>query len=261
MGSTAVGLTVPENEDAAREDADREDADREDAGPADGDGQVAVRMIVGLGNPGPRYAITRHNIGFMVVDRLAAEGGGRWVDDLGCSCTAAVEMASTEVLLVKPQTFMNRSGEAAAALAGRREMTPEQVLVVLDDFLLDFGRLRARRGGSDGGHNGLASVLERLGSAAAPRLRMGIGPVPEGEDDIDFVLAPFDRRQDVDGLVDRGCRAVECLVAEGVEAAMNRFNGCPPLEPVGGPEEEPAGKQGRIARATDRELRGSSTSG
>lgn len=188
-----------------------------------------MHVIVGLGNPGPRYASTRHNIGFMVVDRLAAEGGGRWGDDLGRSQTAAVRVAEVEVLLVKPQTFMNRSGESVAALMGRDEFEPNQVLVVLDDFYLDIGRLRLRRGGSDGGHNGLASVLEKMGSEQVPRLRLGVGHVPEGEEDIDFVLAPFGKEDDVDGLVERGYRAVECWLAEGVEVAMNRINGYPAL--------------------------------
>jgi len=193
---------------------------------------MAMPVVVGLGNPGPRYADTRHNIGFMVVDCLAARGGGRWADDLGRSCTASAQVAGAEALLVKPQTFMNRSGASVAALRGRHGFEPAQVLVVLDDFLLDFGRLRLRRGGSDGGHNGLASVLEKIGSADVPRLRLGVGPVPEGDDDIDFVLAPFGRADDVDGLVERGSRAVECYVEEGAEAVMNRFNGCPALEPL-----------------------------
>jgi PTH1 family peptidyl-tRNA hydrolase len=186
-----------------------------------------LHVVVGLGNPGPRYAGTRHNIGFMVVDRLA--GSGSWRDDAGRSQTATAEVAGLETHLVKPQTFMNRSGDAVVALQGQWGFEPQEVLVVFDDFYLDFGRLRLRRGGSDGGHNGLASVLQRAGTEEVPRLRMGIGRVPEGEDDIDYVLADFGAQEQVEELVDRGCRAVEGWVAEGIEAAMNRFNGCPAL--------------------------------
>ncbi|MFH1566645.1 MAG: aminoacyl-tRNA hydrolase [Gemmatimonadota bacterium] len=188
-----------------------------------------MRIVVGLGNPGPRYAGTRHNIGFQVVDRLAATGGGRWREAAGPSLTAALSRGGAEVLLVKPQTFMNRSGAAVAAVGRQVGFEPAEVLVVLDDFHLDFGRLRLRRSGSDGGHNGLASVLQELGSEAVPRLRVGIGWVPEGQEDIDFVLAPFGSAEDVDGLVERGCGATECWLTEGIEAAMNRFNGGPAL--------------------------------
>ena len=105
------------------------------------------------------------------------------------------------------------------------------MLVVLDDFLLDFGRMRLRRGGSDGGHNGLASVLQHLLTEAVPRLRLGVGPVPESEQDIDYVLAPFAPTEVIEELIKRGCAATTCWVTEGVEAAMNRFNGCLPLSP------------------------------
>ena len=125
---------------------------------------------------------------------------------------------------------LTNTSEQLRSTDARVDVRPEQVLVILDDFLLDFGRVRVRRAGSDGGHNGLASVLEKLTSTAVPRLRMGIGPVPEGDEDIDFVLSSFASDEDVGGLVERGCQAAECLLTDGVEAAMNRFNGCPALE-------------------------------
>jgi PTH1 family peptidyl-tRNA hydrolase len=128
------------------------------------------------------------------------------------------------VLLVKPQTYMNRSGVAVAALWHRLEFDAEDALIVSDDFLLDFGRLRFRRKGSDGGHNGLASVIEEMGTQRIPRLRVGISsPLPE-RDVIDYVLSPFAADEDVEQLVERTCEAVEVYLSEGMDAAMNLFN-------------------------------------
>lgn len=185
-------------------------------------------VVVGLGNPGPRYAGTRHNIGFRVAEGLLA-GRGKWVRQEAAEI-AQLRIAGQEVLLVRPQGFMNRSGQAVRVLREQGGFTPEEILVVLDDFLLDFGRLRLRRGGSDGGHNGLASVLELLETNQVPRLRLGVGPVPPGESDIDFVLAPFAPGEEAAGLAERGCAVVRCWLAEGIEAAMNRFNGYPAME-------------------------------
>lgn len=187
-----------------------------------------MRVVVGLGNPGLRYAGTRHNIGFMVAERLAGGRGAQWVvqDE---SQVALIALAGREVLLVKPQTYMNLSGAAVAALQARLGFAPQEFLVVLDDFLLDFGRVRLRRGGSDGGHHGLASVLEHLGTQEVPRLRLGIGPLPPEADPIDYVLSPFGPDEEVEGLVERGCQVVEGCAGEGIEAAMNQFNGLAPL--------------------------------
>lgn len=184
-----------------------------------------MRVVVGLGNPGTRYARTRHNIGFLVAAELAGSG---WVDRLAAQ-TATVRIAGETVLVVRPQTYMNRSGDAVLALSELEDFAPEDTLVVFDDFLLDFGRIRLRRSGSDGGHNGLASILQRLRTEQVPRLRLGVGPVPAGESDIDFVLTPFAQAEDVEGLVHRGSAAARCWLQEGIEAAMNRFNGCPAL--------------------------------
>ena len=189
-----------------------------------------MRIVVGQGNPGARYERTRHNIGFLVVDALSQ--GAIWQSTTQAMMTScALGPEQHEVLLVKPQTFMNRSGQAVADLRQDIDFEPEEVLVVLDDFLLDFGRMRLRRGGSDGGHNGLASVLQHLLTEAVPRLRLGVGPVPESEQDIDYVLAPFAPTEVIEELIKRGCAATTCWVTEGVEAAMNRFNGCLPLSP------------------------------
>lgn len=182
--------------------------------------------MVGLGNPGERYARTRHNIGFLVADRLAANAGAPWRRDaeLPGDWTECGQTA-----LLKPLTYMNSSGVAVAALMRRLQIDADEILVVFDDFALDFGRVRLRRGGSDGGHNGLASVIDRLGADRVPRLRLGIGQTPVGEEVIDYVLSPFGADEDLEGLIDRGVAAVDCYLEAGADETMNRFNGCGPL--------------------------------
>ncbi len=193
---------------------------------------MCVSIVVGLGNPGDRYALTRHNIGFMALDRLAQRRDRPW-STYGTSKTtslvASADIDGKPVLLVKPHTFMNASGKAVMALRARQEFEPSNLLVVLDDFHLAFGRLRLRRSGSDGGHNGLASVIEEVGSDDIPRLRMGIGPLPDDGEEVDHVLSEFRRDENVEELVDRGCSAVEHCIADGIYSTMNQFNGCAPL--------------------------------
>ena len=187
-----------------------------------------MHVVVGLGNPGSRYAATRHNIGFAVVDRLAAAASVQWRSRQlpgAESQTALLEERDEEVLLVKPETYMNRSGVAVLSLQRELGFAPGHVLVVVDDFNLEFSRLRLRRGGGDGGHNGLASILEELDTGEVPRLRIGIGRGADSDEDIDFVLSEFGPEEDVAGLVHRGCEAVETWIREGIEVAMNRFNG------------------------------------
>lgn len=188
-----------------------------------------MQLVVGLGNPGARYKYTRHNIGFLLIDQLVPNAVDWHVADDLCAHIATVERADQEVLLVKPQTYMNRSGETLRAMCSQWDFSPEQVLVLLDDFELDFGRLRLRRGGSDGGHNGLASVLETLQTIEVPRLRLGIGRPPENEAVIDFVLSTFVAEDNLEGLIKRGIQAVDLYLAEGVESAMNSINGIPAL--------------------------------
>lgn len=185
-----------------------------------------MHIVVGLGNPGPRYASTRHNIGFMAVDFLAFTAGAQWRLEEECrSEVTELELAGCRVLLAKPQTYMNRSGAAVRALSQEREIDPGELLVVFDDFLLDFGRMRFRRGGSDGGHNGLSSVLEQLRTQRISRLRLGIGQAPPEMDVIDYVLSPFAADEAVEDLVRCSGRAIEVYMREGIEAAMNQFNG------------------------------------
>ncbi|MEW6750061.1 MAG: aminoacyl-tRNA hydrolase [Candidatus Latescibacterota bacterium] len=182
--------------------------------------------IVGLGNPGERYARTRHNIGFLAVEQLACPGGTPWGLEVECQARVRTAMlGERRVLLVQPQTYMNRSGAAVRALAARFGCPPGDLLVVLDDFLLDFGRLRFRRGGSDGGHNGLASILEALGTQAVPRLRVGIGQPSPQTSAIDYVLSPFGPDEPVSALAAEAAQAAAFCVEAGIEAAMNRYNG------------------------------------
>lgn len=193
-----------------------------------------MRLLLGLGNPGEPYRDTRHNVGFRVIDELAR----RWqvpVDRLECNSLAGHKAFEGEdVLLVKPQTYMNRSGYAARCFAARcfaerHTLDPAAVLVVYDEVNLPLGKLRVRRAGSPAGHRGLESIIENLRTSEIPRLRLGVAP--EGgvtyEDLADFVLAPFapDELETVEEMIRRAADACEVWVREGVEAAMRGFNG------------------------------------
>jgi len=182
--------------------------------------------VFGLGNPGEQYARTRHNIGFLALEQVARHAPGSWSVDAQCQARLRrTALGAQEVLLVQPLTYMNRSGATARSVTASFACAPEDLLVVLDDFLLDFGRLRFRRGGSDGGHNGLASVLEELGTTAVPRLRVGIGAPPPDVSTIDYVLSPFGPDEPADELAAQTAQAVAYCVQAGIEAAMNRYNG------------------------------------
>ena len=193
---------------------------------------MGVSIVVGLGNPGGRYALTRHNVGFMALDQLAKRHSRAW-SEYGTAKTlslvASADFDGYPTLLVKPQTFMNASGKAVAQLRLQREFEPSNLLVVFDDFHVTFGRVRLRRQGGDGGHNGLASIIAEVGSEDIPRLRMGIGPLPDEGEEVDFVLSEFGHDENLEQLVDRGCKAVEHCIAAGIDATMNQFNGCAPL--------------------------------
>jgi peptidyl-tRNA hydrolase, PTH1 family len=184
--------------------------------------------VVGLGNPGERYRRTRHNAGFMVVDALAARGGvGRGREEAD-AWVAEARVGGEDVLLVKPLTFMNRSGAAVEALRAARGASPGDVVAVVDDAALELGQLRVRERGSHGGHNGLRSLIELMGTEEFPRVRVGIkkGELPD-DDLAGYVLSEFPEEdvlvvQEVVGLA---ADAVECLLREGPASAMNRFNG------------------------------------
>ena len=186
-------------------------------------------LVLGLGNPGDEYRRTRHNLGFRVVEALAAVRRGRWADAPGPSAAATIEFSGRRVMLAKPLTWMNRSGLAARALIDRCALAgPAGMLVVADDLYLPLGRLRLRASGGHGGHNGLRSVIAELGTNEFPRLRLGIGrPAGDGDEDVvDHVLEAFlpEEREPVEDLVARAGQCVESFVADGIDAAMSRFN-------------------------------------
>ncbi len=185
-------------------------------------------LFVGLGNPGPEYAATRHNAGFRLVDHLAARWGIGPFRRGERAREASGALSGRPVRLLKPQTYMNRSGGALASLRSTDTFDPARdLLVLVDDVALDVGRFRLRGAGSAGGHNGLRSVEGVLRRQDYARLRIGVGPRPMGLDDLaDFVLDRFtrDERVALDALLDPMAEAVECWLDEGIERAMNRFN-------------------------------------
>lgn len=187
---------------------------------------MATRLVVGLGNPGPRYAHTRHNAGFMVVDAFAARHGVS-VDRFGWQALyAELRVGGDRVVLLKPQTYMNLSGESVAPALRWYKCTLQDLIVIYDDMDLPLGRLRLRLAGSSGGHNGMKSLIEHLGSDQFPRIRVGIGRPPAGWAVPDWVLSPFAPEEEpvIRDAVTRAAEAVEVALRLGFQAAMNRFN-------------------------------------
>ena len=186
-----------------------------------------MKLIVGLGNPGPQYADTRHNVGWQVVETLAGRiGGGTWREKLQAS-VAEVRCDEEKVVLARPMTYMNLSGIAVRQMTDFWKVNTDDLLVVADDLAIDVGRLRLRPGGSDGGHNGLASIIACLGAEEFARLRVGIGPAPAAPGShADFVLSPFAaaERPIIEETIDRAADAAECWMTHGLQEAMNRFN-------------------------------------
>lgn len=184
-----------------------------------------MRLVAGLGNPGEKYADTRHNIGFMVLDELAGRLGAGAFRKHCRSLVAETRQGGDRLVLAKPQTFMNKSGEALASLLGWYKVPLSNLLVVYDDMDLPLGQLRLRAAGSAGSHNGMRSIISCLGARDIPRLRVGIGQAP-GVEAVSHVLGHFAaaERPLVDAAVQAAADAVEMTVACGLEAAMNRFN-------------------------------------
>ena len=185
-----------------------------------------MRLIVGLGNPGIEYAWTPHNLGFLVVDKLAEQAGIRVTRPESKSYVGLGKIAEHEVVLAKPQTMMNLSGLAVRELLGRTECEPSDVIVICDDIALPWGMLRVRERGTAGGHNGLKSVISALGTNEFPRVRMGVQSEDFRGDLKEYVLRQI--RRDEEDLVaeeiELGAEAVKVIVTEGVARAMNRFN-------------------------------------
>ncbi|MEM1178897.1 MAG: aminoacyl-tRNA hydrolase [Acidobacteriota bacterium] len=193
-----------------------------------------MKILLGLGNPGEQYVATRHNVGFRVLEALAARSGVAFADEQCRSLTATVlpSDAGERFVLAKPQTFMNRSGYAARCLLERLDAPSTDLLVIYDEVHLPLGTLRLRTKGSPAGHRGLESILENLGTDEVPRLRLGVGP-REGEPPAalaDYVLGTFGAGEvnDVESMIARAADACEMWLGTGADSAMQRFNGPAP---------------------------------
>ena len=188
-------------------------------------------VIVGLGNPGPEYVGTRHNVGFECVDKFAAEYGLKWAGRRGPLKWAEgrinIDDTPFRVLLGKPRTFMNLSGEAVHYITSRWHIPEDKLLIIYDDMDLPLGTMRIRMQGSAGGHNGIKSIIRALGTEEIPRIRVGIGRDPSGRSGaIARVLGPFSReeRETVDCSVSTASEAIACILTSGLDAAMSRYN-------------------------------------
>jgi PTH1 family peptidyl-tRNA hydrolase len=181
-----------------------------------------IRLVAGLGNPGAECASTRHNIGFMVADQLAAQFGSTWEKSTKWDALLA---KCGDVFLTKPMSHMNRSGYPLLAIAQFYKIDPTEILVVLDDMALPLGRLRLRLGGGSGGHNGLESVIVQFATEEIPRLRIGIGEAPAAGS-VDYVLSRFfeEEKPIVRSTIDRAAAAVKCAIDNDLVSAMNIFN-------------------------------------
>ena len=185
-------------------------------------------LVVGLGNPGPKYDWTRHNMGFLVIDELADRLDVPVQRLRFRALTNTAVLGGRSVLLMKPTTYMNLSGEAVREACMFYKLPPERVLVVSDDVSLPVGKIRLRRNGTAGGHNGLRSIIGQLHSDQFPRLKIGVGAKPHPDYDMaDWVLGHFSKedRKAVDAAIDRALDAMECLFTQGIDKAMSRYNG------------------------------------
>ena len=185
-------------------------------------------LVVGLGNPGEKYENTRHNVGFLTVDELAERARVPVQKLKYRALTNTVELGGARALLMKPVTYMNLSGEAVGQAARFYKIPPERVLVISDDVSLPLGKLRIRKSGSAGGHNGLKNIIQHLGTDQFPRVKIGVGEKPHPDYDMaDWVLSRFtgEDLKTITQAVKRAADAVECVVKDGPDKAMNRFNG------------------------------------
>ncbi|MEO7719787.1 MAG: aminoacyl-tRNA hydrolase [Capsulimonas sp.] len=187
---------------------------------------IPTKLIIGLGNPGKDYDGTRHNIGFDVIDHLARVNNITVAKRDYRGLIGDGRIADTRIFLLKPQTFMNLSGESVAQFLRQRPLALTDILVITDDIALPVGKLRLRAGGSAGGHNGLKSLIAHLHSQEFPRLRFGVGAPRDASVQIDFVLGKFGKgeQRDVEETIDRAAAAAETWIKDGIEPAMNKFN-------------------------------------
>ena len=184
-------------------------------------------LLVCLGNPGRQYAETRHNIGFLAADELARREGIKVNKLRYRALTGEIRVGDQRVLVLKPQTYMNLSGEAVKLAGGFYKIPPDHVLVISDDVALPLGKLRIRSGGSAGGHNGLKNIIAHLGTDQFPRIRVGVGAPQHPEHEmVDWVIGGFtpEERKVVDEAVGRAVDAAVCVIEKGVQEAQNRFN-------------------------------------
>ncbi len=196
-----------------------------------------VSIIVGLGNPGPRYADTRHNVGWQALELLARQLDVAVNERRPKAVLGAGYFAGRRVVLAKPRTYMNNSGEAVEYLLARYGGGPSNLLVIYDEMALPPGRIRLRAAGSDAGHNGIRSIIQSVSGVGFPRLRIGIGGPPPGVEPRDYVLGKFgdSEAEAIAGAVERAAAAARCMLEENLDTAMNRFN----QDPSRVPEEPP----------------------
>lgn len=185
-----------------------------------------MKLIVGLGNPGDEYIRTRHNVGFMVADLLADKGRIPLNQSKFKAIIGRGKTGSDDVIVAKPQTYMNRSGESVSSLLFFYKLNPSDCIVICDDLELPAGKIRIREKGGHGGHNGLRSIIEQIGSQDFLRVRVGIGRPSDQSRVSDYVLSPFlkDEITLIEDAIERASNAVEAIIVEGLVAAMNRFN-------------------------------------
>ncbi|MEW5977130.1 MAG: aminoacyl-tRNA hydrolase [Acidobacteriota bacterium] len=199
-----------------------------------------AKIVVGLGNPGSEYASSAHNLGFWVVDAIASRHRVEWTPSSCRALTARLSLPGLEVCLAKPQTFMNRSGESVGCLLRELELTPSDMIVVSDDLALPLGRIRVRSRGSSGGHNGLKSIIECLGTEEFARVRLGIEVAGRTAEAAEYVLMPLSasRKESALKMTESAVSAVLVAVTAGLEMAMQRYN-APREEIQTGEEESP----------------------
>lgn len=190
-------------------------------------GGLFMFLIVGLGNPGSKYKNNRHNIGFRVIEAIAERFNIKIDTDKHKGMIGKGVINGEKVILAKPLTFMNLSGECVRCVVDFYKIPAENVIVVYDDISLDVGKLRVRKKGSAGGHNGIKSIIAHLGTEVFPRLKFGVGDKPKGMDLADYVLGNFSSGDEaiLADAIKKACDAIECMVTEDCDAAMNKFNG------------------------------------